>query len=99
LIFSDCRWANGTCKLHRECTFAHGEKELEAWNEHLEKMEKERKMKTEEGKEVKRTDGHPKSSSNKVNYYDMQPRCNHNSMLFFIIGAKKTCPQSIMSLT
>lgn len=29
------------CKLGRGCTFAHGDKELAAWNEHLEKMAKE----------------------------------------------------------
>jgi len=46
-------------------------------------MEKERKIKTEEEKEVKTTDGQPKSSSNKVNYYGMQPRCNYNSMVFY----------------
>jgi len=58
----------------------------------------ERKMKEAEGKQEKTTDGHPKKSSNKVNYYDMQPRWNYDSMLnFFFIGAKKTCPQSIMS--
>ena len=29
------------CKLGRGCTNAHGDKELAAWNEHLEKMAKE----------------------------------------------------------
>ena len=45
------RWTKGACKLGRGCTFAHGDKELEAWNEHLEKMENE--MKRETGKENK----------------------------------------------
>lgn len=31
------------CKFGRGCTFAHGEKELTAWNEHLTVMEKEMK--------------------------------------------------------
>ena len=55
-------------------------------------------MKEGEGKQEKTTDGHSKKSSNKVKYYDMQPRWNYDSMLnFFFIGAKKTCPQSIIS--
>lgn len=65
LIFPASRWKNGTCKLNRGCSFAHGEKELTAWNEHLEKMEKEMKKKTDEKKE-KAIDGRLKSSSNKV---------------------------------
>ena len=85
--FPGCRWANGTCKLPRECAFAHGEKELEAWNEHLEKMGKERKMKTEEGKGEKTTGGHPKSSSNKVSYYE----CNYVliTTVFLLLGKGK----------
>lgn len=76
------------CKLQRACTFAHGEKELEAWNDHLEKMEKRGQMKTQEGKEEKTTGGRFESTSNKVNYYGMQPRCNYDSIFF--IGLRKT---------
>ena len=78
--FARCRWASGTCELHRTCPFAHGEEELEAWNEHLEKMEEERKLKTEEGKEERTTGGRSERSSNKVNYHDMQTRCNYDSI-------------------
>ena len=88
VTFPGCRWVNGTCKLQRACTFAHGEKELEAWNEHLEKMEKQRKMKTEEGKDEKTRCGRPESSSNKVNYYDVQSRCYYDSI--FVIGLRKS---------
>ncbi|KAK2571999.1 putative helicase with zinc finger domain, partial [Acropora cervicornis] len=31
-------WKKGTCKLNKACTYAHGDDELNAWNEHLEKM-------------------------------------------------------------
>ena len=87
MTFPGCRWASGTCKLQRECTFAHGEKELEAWNEHLEKMEKERKMNTKEGKEEKTTDGHPKSSSNKVYYnYGIRPRVITSPLFMSQVG-------------
>ena len=41
IFFPKPRWTNGKCKLGRVCTFAHGETELAAWNNHLEKMEKE----------------------------------------------------------
>jgi len=34
-------WTKGSCKLGRVCTFAHGETELTAWNDHLKKMEQE----------------------------------------------------------
>ena len=54
----------------------------------VQKMEKERKMKTEEGKEEKTKGWRPESSSNKVNYCDMQPRCNYDSIFF--IGLRKT---------
>ena len=40
-IFPTPSWTNGSCKLGRVCTFAHGETELTAWNNHLEKMEQE----------------------------------------------------------
>ena len=48
------------CKLGRGCTFAHGEKELTAWNEHLKKMEKEinrmeKEKNTEEEKKKEQT--------------------------------------------
>lgn len=94
MIFSGGRWANGTCKLHRACTFAHGEKELEAWNEHLKNMEKEKKMKTEEGKEERTTDGRPSSSLNKVrySYVTLDPLCNYD---FFLTQGK---PQSVILL-
>ncbi|KAJ7378377.1 hypothetical protein OS493_023632 [Desmophyllum pertusum] len=49
-------WTKGTCKLNKSCTFAHGEKELTAWNEHLEKMENELKTKTEEEKKKEQTE-------------------------------------------
>jgi len=42
--------------LGRGCTFAHGEKELVAWNDHLEKMELKKKKKTEEESNKKEDD-------------------------------------------
>lgn len=46
------RWKKGSCKLGRVCTFAHGETELTAWNNHLEKMDSELKTKKVEQKDV-----------------------------------------------
>ena len=43
ILLSYSRWKKGTCKLDKACTFAHGDDELRAWNEHLEKMNEGRK--------------------------------------------------------
>lgn len=50
ISLSTIRWRKGTCKLGRGCTFAHGEEELTAWNEQLEKMRKDEKTKKEKEK-------------------------------------------------
>ena len=41
IVFPKPRWTKGNCKLGKVCTFAHGETELTAWNDHLRKMEQE----------------------------------------------------------
>ena len=46
------RWTKGSCKLGRVCTFAHGETELTAWNNHLEKMDSELKTRKVKQKNV-----------------------------------------------
>lgn len=66
LIFPASSWKDGACKLNRTCTFAHGEKELTAWNEHLERMEKEMKMKGDGKEKESKIDGHLNGSLNKV---------------------------------
>ena len=69
LVLFDLSWKRGTCKLDRGCLFAHGEKELTAWNEHLSRMETEIRQKREEITEKKsQTDKRPAASSNKVVY-------------------------------
>ncbi|XP_015780761.1 PREDICTED: uncharacterized protein LOC107358681 [Acropora digitifera] len=40
-------WKKGTCKLNKACTYAHGDDELNAWNEHLEKMNQGNKGESE----------------------------------------------------
>lgn len=59
------------CKFGRGCTFAHGEKELTAWNEHLKVMEKEMKRiemkkKTEEEKKKEQTKDHDSAVKSKI---------------------------------
>ena len=41
LFFPKPSWTKGSCKLGRVCLCAHGETELTAWNNHLQKMEQE----------------------------------------------------------
>ena len=55
------RWTKGACKLGKGCTFAHGEEELNAWNEHLDKMEKETKTKTKNENEEQKDEPLEKS--------------------------------------
>ncbi|XP_015762501.1 PREDICTED: uncharacterized protein LOC107341573 [Acropora digitifera] len=46
-LLKEFNWKNGTCKLNKECTYAHGEDKLNAWNEHLEKMNQGNKGESE----------------------------------------------------
>ena len=59
------RWTKGTCKLNNTCLFAHGEKELTAWNEHVKRMETE-EMKMEMETENKNQNDDSSVGKNKV---------------------------------
>ena len=56
IFLSTIRWRKGTCKLGIGCTFAHGEEELTAWNEQLEKMKKDERKKKEKENDEQRED-------------------------------------------
>lgn len=69
-------WIKGNCKRNKRCNGAHGEKELTAWNEHLEKMKN--KMITREKEDNKRQKDNDSAGKNKAPIKDkiQAPRTN-----------------------